>query len=225
MKLIALQGKHGEGKHVLVDDSDFLMLSEHKWYLGTHGYAMTTKHLSGNKKIGVVQKSMSMHRLIMGLDGPRVDHRDRNRLNNQRGNLRHVTALQNVWNNGKQVGESGYLGVRKESENCFSARLGQVTIGYYSTAVMAAQAHDIEAVKVRGEFARLNFNIADLPAYVEPLPARNVGERTSSIVGVSFAKNRKAKAKWRAVWRKKHIGWFMSEEEAIKALKEVKSES
>lgn len=227
MAEIALCGKNGAGKVVLVDDQDLPLISQYKWYFSSRtGYAITTKHVSGNKRIGVVQKNIVMHKLIMATKpGEYVDHINRDKLDNRRCNLRTVSPKQNVWNAGKQKDNTtGFIGVRQESKNVFVAKLGRRTIGYYRTVVEAAQARDIAALKERGEFAVLNFKAEDLPSHVVPLPPRNTGERTSSVVGVSYAKNQVRKCKWRAVYKKRHLGWFATEEEAVAALMEVKNE-
>jgi hypothetical protein len=215
MKKVPLGGLVGKGKFALVDDEDVQLVAKHTWYLCSTGYATTTVHISGSKKTGIVQKGISMHRLIMGFPKEQVDHVNRDKLDNQRSNLRLASHTQNCWNADKQPSNTGYRGVRRESENVFSARVGQKVIGYYRTAELAAQARDIEALKVRGEFAVLNFDPNELPESVECLPPRNVGERTSKVVGVSYMKGRKGIAKWRVTKNRKHHGWFETEELAI----------
>lgn len=97
MKIIT--NKHEE---ILVDDEDYVILSQHHWYV-TNGYAITT----------IDDKKVRMHRLIM--DAPKgleVDHINGNRIDNRRSNLRLVTRQQN----GKNLGinprnKSGVTGV------------------------------------------------------------------------------------------------------------------
>lgn len=212
------------GAVALISEEDLQLVASKKWYLSSNGYAVRTVHISGNKKDGVVQRRESMHRLILGAkEGEQVDHINRDRLDNRRENLRIATHTQNTWNTVKKVSAAGFIGVKQESENVFCARIGKDVVGYYPTAELAAQARDLEALNRRGEYAVLNFKKEDLPDVVEALPPRNVGERTSTTVGVSYAKNRKALQKWRAVYKKKHLGWFLTEQEAIKALEKAKS--
>src|ERR1044071_1696611 len=81
MKLIPLT----QSKFALVDDSDFERIRQYKWYYND-GYAIT--YHKG--------KRIRMHRLIMNApDGVDVDHRDTNKLNNQKSNLRLCTTTQN----------------------------------------------------------------------------------------------------------------------------------
>lgn len=225
MKEIPLHGTAGAGKVALVDDEDLQLVAPYKWYW-RNGYAVTAYHRKGaNKEDAGRTINVSMHRLILGLPDSHVDHRNRNRLDNQRSNLRLATLLQNNQNVVKaQVSAAGYIGVRQESTNVFCARISHLVVGYYDTAEKAAMARDLKALELRGEFAVLNFP-ADQLKEVEPLPPRNIGERTSSVRGVSYAANRKAKAKWRAVCKKNHLGWYLTEMEAAQALEEYKREN
>ena len=44
-------------------------------------------------------KDISLHKFILGYDGPlNIDHRDNNRANNRRDNLRQASIAQNAWN-------------------------------------------------------------------------------------------------------------------------------
>ena len=91
-----------QGKHTIIDDIDFIKLSNKKWYF-SHGYAMRD---SSNGRI-------YMHRLInntkIGLD---TDHINRNTLDNRRKNLRSVTRSQNQINRATQKNNtSGYKGI------------------------------------------------------------------------------------------------------------------
>jgi len=213
---------HG-GHKVQVDEEDLQLIAPYKWYL-RNGYAATAVHRKGSSKTDKNRTiNIQMHRLIMGDPEYQVDHVNRVRLDNRRQNLRLATHKQNTWNSDKSVGACGYRGVRQESPNVFAARLGKQTVGYYDSVLKAAQARDLAAIAQRGEFAILNFKKEDLPGSVEALPPRNVGERTSTVVGVSFAKNQKRKARWRVVYKKRHIGWFETEGQAIVAKNEAEN--
>jgi hypothetical protein len=210
---------HG-GFVALIDDADVTLVSKYKWYM-RNGYAYTTFHRLGCSKTDKNRNvNLSMHRLIIEAEvGQSVDHRNRNRLDNRRSNLRLVTTTQNNWNVTPAIGVSGYLGVRQMSLGCFMARTNTKYVGCFKTALEAAQARDLAVIEERGEFAVLNFPKETLPVFVQRSLSKVTGERTSKTVGVSFAKHRKAKKKWRAVKAKVHLGWFETEQQAIEAIK------
>jgi len=83
---IALSGKAGAGKFAKVSKEDYGMLIRYSWNY-RDGYAITK----------INRKEVRMHRLVLGVEDPEilVDHKDRDRLNNQRTNLRTFTHTQN----------------------------------------------------------------------------------------------------------------------------------
>lgn len=96
MAEIALRGRKGTGKIVLVDDSDFDTVSKFKWYLKDNGYAVAYKY--ENAKGSYIW----MHRLI--LDTPAgfdTDHVNHNKLDNRKENLRICSRSENSMNKGK----------------------------------------------------------------------------------------------------------------------------
>jgi len=162
MRLIPLQGSAGIGKNAMVDDEDYPLLSRITWNITDHGYAKST---NGN---------IYMHFLIFGLSvGPHgtIDHKDRNKLNNQKTNLRHATKQRQMMNQGKsrRVGSSIYKGVcaagkRNKSKpwmaiisKKFNGVQKTYFLGYFISEVDAAKAYDSMAHELFGEFAYLNF--------------------------------------------------------------------
>ena len=106
MKKIKLIGKHGNGKTAFVDDTDYPTLSFWRWYVDNKGYAYREK--SGSQRI-------FMHRLIMG-DYPKgkteTDHRNANKIDNRKENLRFCTNAENRQNRRRyRNNKSGYLGI------------------------------------------------------------------------------------------------------------------
>ncbi len=108
-----------------------------------------------------------MHQFIMQTE-QEVDHIDGDGLNNCKANLRIVTHAQNIQNQRVQRrSKSGYRGVTYfpdcgewKRNKPWRARIkvnGQDrTIGYFETPEQAATAWNEEAVKVWGQYARLN---------------------------------------------------------------------
>jgi HNH endonuclease len=144
-----------QGKYALIDDKDFELVSQYKWHYN-NGYAKTWHK----------GKRIRMHRLIMNApDGVEVDHRDLNKLNNQKANLRFCTTTQNN-QNGKirKNNTSGYKGVMLE-KSTGHWRPGIYANGkcYYCGQFIdkhhAALAYDLWATDLHGEFANTNFPV------------------------------------------------------------------
>lgn len=90
--------------------------------------------------------------------GQRVDHRDRNGLNNQKLNLRFCTTSQNIANS---VGRSasGFKGVyrfRNGWTSHITVNYKTLYLGVFDTVLEGAKAYNEAALKYFGEFARLN---------------------------------------------------------------------
>lgn len=142
----------------LVDDEDFALvdsqLSERgdplEWRLNSDGYACCGK---GNLLMHVLIKSPVPK-------GMMVDHKDGNRLNNQRENLRITSHQENNRNRGWNR-EKGYKGVFRKPNGRWKASISvddkTLYLGTFSTAEEAAQAYDQAATLHFGEMAKLNF--------------------------------------------------------------------
>ncbi len=156
MKLIPLT----QGKFAQVDDADYDCLSQWKWQYAA-GYAVRNKYIGtfdGKKKT----KTFLMHREINKTpDGFETDHRDSDRLNNQRYNLRDATQIQNQRNREHGCGKSKYKGVsRNKRTERWEAKIKTIDKRYYlgsfNSETDAAISYNNAALKYFGEFARLN---------------------------------------------------------------------
>jgi hypothetical protein len=160
MKKISLT----RGQFALVDDDDYVYISKYKWTYSNQGYAYRQKMINGKYKLFL------MHRVILENSGKNIDnlitdHKNCNKLDNRKNNLRACTKSQNGANRGKQKDNtSGYKGVwfcktdkRKKRwvaeirNNCI-----RKVIGYILTPKEAAEAYNNEAKKIQGAFAKLN---------------------------------------------------------------------
>jgi AP2 domain len=146
----------------VVDDKDYSRLNKSLWFLGKKGYVV--RHNYHGKP-----RDIKMHNEIMNPDtGFLVDHEDLNPLNNLRSNLRIATKQQNNMNVGtKRNTAHGFKGVRLvgrrwKAEIRYNERT--LYLGYYDSIVEAARAYNEAALKLHGQFARLN----DLSAPIEP---------------------------------------------------------
>lgn len=140
---------------VMVDDEDFNRLNQFYW--------QADKHNAVASHLGATGKRILMSRFILKPPANlEVDHKDGNRLNNQKSNLRLATSSQNKCNRGaRKDNMSGYKGVswHKQSGK-WNARIKTKDIykhlGLFKTKVDAAIAYNQAAIIYQGEFAHLN---------------------------------------------------------------------
>lgn len=145
-----------------VDDEDFEFLMQWKWQVAIRvgrphlaSYATRTDH----------KKMIRMHRVIMNCSkNTIVDHIDGNGLNNQKSNLRICTHAENSVNRKSGINSSSkYLGVsihRSKGHVYWKAQLIKNKVSVlrksFKTQEAAALAYNEAAMRVYGQFARLN---------------------------------------------------------------------
>lgn len=146
-----------QGKVALVDDADYLRLSQFKWCAikkRNTFYAIRTATIAPKK-----EKRVYLHREVLGVS-VRVDHQDGNGLNNRRGNLRVATSLQNMQNRRKITPKSSaYKGVslsRGKWRSRITIAGTLTTLGSFLSEQDAALAYNEAAKKNFAEFANLN---------------------------------------------------------------------
>lgn len=147
MKLIALT----QNKFAQVDDKDFDYISQWKWsYSGQYAHRASGKN------------NVYLHRLLMGNPVEQVDHKDTDKLNCQRNNLRLASHSENSRNKQLQRNNtSGYKGVSwYKAYGKWEAKIkynGHTTkLGYFKDSLDAARAYNDAAQELHGDFARLN---------------------------------------------------------------------
>jgi hypothetical protein len=123
---IPINSKNGVLGYALVDANDFETVAKHKWRL-RNGYAVAWITIDAETK------SFYMHRFLMGLvhgDKRQVDHKNLNRLDNRRKNMRIVSgSLEQTQNQGSRPGSSSkYRGVSWDKQH--RKWEGSVTINY-----------------------------------------------------------------------------------------------
>ena len=156
MKIPIYHRSSGKYFECLIDEEDYLMFAQFKWYIFTY------RGINHYVDVSFDGPTTLMHRLIMNASkGQMVDHIDGNGLNNQRSNLRFVTIGQNRVNSKlNSNNSSGFRGVYKDGGRWRAeivCRGKRVRLGNFAKPEEAAEAYDLKAIELFGEFARLNF--------------------------------------------------------------------
>lgn len=155
--------KLSENIFAIVDDFDYEYLSEFKWYLHNAGYAVRDQYLgrvNGKKK----KKCILMHRVINDTpDNMHTDHKNGNKLDNRKENLRACTMGQNMCNVKARTNKvhSKYKGVSWDYKNKkwhvkITKDKKTINLGRFISEVEAGVAYNKAALKHFGEFALLN---------------------------------------------------------------------
>ena len=145
------------GEIAVVSDEDYDYLNKFSWHSCPGGYVKRTVDRN---------KTVLMHREVvirMGLQLLEdVDHRDNNPLNNQRDNLRVATVSQNQANSKMNITNvTGFKGVVFNArQNKWQAQIrhrGQrLYLGLFDCPIKAAKKYNEVALRLFGEFAKLN---------------------------------------------------------------------
>lgn len=140
-----------EAAEAIIDIEDYSKCKGRKWYLTGKGYVV-----SGNSKC-----VLYLQHLIFGRK-TQVDHRDTNKLNNRKNNLRSCTAAENSRNcKISKNNTSGYKGVswnkvQKKWSADITYNRKHIFLGYYMDVIQAADVYNKKAIELHKEYARLN---------------------------------------------------------------------
>lgn len=152
-------------EYALVDNEDYSGLVGYKWRKDKKGYAWRTINIPIDVKIGRKFRTTTifMHRQILNApQGMMVDHRNFNRLDNRKCNIRLCTPSENQRNIGvTKNNRTGYKGVgwnKRDKRYVVKIRLNGkcLHIGSFKEILDGAKAYNEAAKKYFGEFAWLN---------------------------------------------------------------------
>ena len=154
-----------KGKFAIIDAEDFKRVNQYKWFaVKNHNcwYAIRTVYYPNGTRYRQL-----MHRFILGFtkkgEGPEIDHENHNGLDNKKNNLRTIKSAENQRNMRKIKSHSSiYKGVHwSKWANKWAAQImycyKSYWLGYFDNEIEAAQAYDIKAIELFGDFACLNF--------------------------------------------------------------------
>lgn len=142
----------------IVDDADFEIINNRRWYLSKQGYAI------GGESSNGIKSFVKMHRLIMGINDAnvKIDHIDGDKLNNQRINLRVASSAQNRHNSRKILNtKNNYKGVSYVKKlNLYQSRCrmngNDFYLGLYKTEISAAYAYNKKSIELC-IYTRINY--------------------------------------------------------------------
>ena len=136
-------------------DKEFAWLDKYKWRTNVDGYAVSRITTDSGRK------DIRLHRLIVQTE-LLVDHKNLDKLDNRRCNLREATYSQNLMNTlPAKRNKSGYKGVNWHKRNkkyraVICVDKVRMHLGSFDNVIDAAKAYNTAAKKYFGEFARLN---------------------------------------------------------------------
>ena len=138
-----------QGKSTIVDDEDFPYLNQFKWY-----------HAQGYAAIKRNDRVVRLHKLILNIPkNYEIDHKNNDKLDNRKENLRICTHAQNVKNRSLNSNNtSGYKGVDfSKIAGKWRARINlngkSISLGYFRNKLEATFAYKQGAFKYHKEFA------------------------------------------------------------------------
>jgi hypothetical protein len=132
-KYATLISKNGE--RIFIDNDDLPKILEHTWCVSKTGYAVSR----------INNKLVKMHRFILSVGDPKVitDHKNRNKLDNRKDNLRFCTQHQNTMNCSNTKNRDLPIGVSRFN-NKYRARImlnrKEYSLGHYNTVEEAVAA-------------------------------------------------------------------------------------
>ena len=146
-------------RFILYDARDATRLVGYSWYIAANGYVVSRKRFGPAPR-----EIIYMHRLVLGARRGFVsDHKNRNKLDNRRSNLRHCSPGANVANTPKRLARYKYRGVifAKDKKNYpWMAKINWrgkgYHLGYFKTEKEAALRYNLEAKRRYGKHTFFN---------------------------------------------------------------------
>jgi HNH endonuclease/AP2 domain len=171
---IQIGGKNGLGKTLLIDEEDVALLQGRPVYMLGNSEGKDCLYpiikINGTRKL--------VHRIVaesMGLSGT-IDHKNRNKCDARRQNLREASASQNGRNRGLDANNKSGLkgvswcGIHGRWRAIIYVKGRQKALGYFTCKFEAARAYDRKALEVEPIHATTNLSLGLLPESQNVVP-------------------------------------------------------
>lgn len=153
-----------KGEFTYIDEEDFHILQEKEWRWKSpkQRYVVRGIRMNGKYNLLYLHREILLYHGWAIPKGNHVDHKNHNKLDNRKRNLRVVTPSQNQANRRRSNKKSdGYKGVRlNKRTGMWEARIyfdnKYMFLGSYPNAKMAAHFYNEAAKQIHGEYAKLN---------------------------------------------------------------------
>ena len=144
------------GQFAIIDAQDVEKVQSKKWLVATRGDVVCYVWSQGNRQV------VKLHRLILDAPtGMSVDHKNHNRLDNRRCNIRVCTQSQNganmrAWSKPKASSYKGVTFHAGKWEAFVKKNRVRTYLGRFTSEIEAALAYNAAAIQLHGEFAHIN---------------------------------------------------------------------
>jgi hypothetical protein len=134
--------------NLLIDKEDEHLLAEHAWHLREDGYVYRFGKLKSGKF-----KTIYLHRIINNTPkGSYTDHKNHNKLDNRRSNLRTVTNSQNMLHYARKSNQGAFWEKRRKHWYCqIRVNNKKIYLGSLKTKEEALLAHHKKVSEVISE--------------------------------------------------------------------------
>lgn len=139
-------------QEILFDLEDYDLIKDYCWRVDSHGYVVTSIK---NESTGKYNKIIRLHKLLIPCSTEFVvDHKNTNKLDNQRDNLRVCYQSDNTKNhNVYKTSNTGVSGVTWDKKNRnWRVRIGDRNIGSYDSFENAVKAREKAEIRYFGEY-------------------------------------------------------------------------
>lgn len=149
------RGITNSGKEFIIDTDDFEKVKNYCWYISSQGYVCANSRNGNSKRLNI-------HRIVMDAKkGDLVDHKNWNKLDNRKSNLRLASKSQNNTNiKLKSNNTTGYPGITMNKSGSYVVRISQngtrIYLGTYKNFEDAVKVRRSAEIELHGDWSGEN---------------------------------------------------------------------